>query len=91
MATEKINGEWKEKIVEAEVLGKTIEERGLIIKRKAYVVALRIPELDINSRSDDVPFDEYILAEVGKKVRLKILYWKYLGSWRYKSKTILGT
>ncbi|OGF68987.1 hypothetical protein A3C75_02270 [Candidatus Giovannonibacteria bacterium RIFCSPHIGHO2_02_FULL_44_31] len=69
-----------QKTYEAMVLGKTEKKSwffGMDTNGMNYIVALQVPELIATLSLDYRTFDEYCLAEVGKKVQLVVHYSDY--------------
>ena len=57
-----------------EVIGKSVEQRGFIFKRSAYIVALKIFGTDgeYKTHSKEVAFEQYCDFEVGKKIQIRM-------------------
>lgn len=73
---EELESQW----FEAEVIGKTTEQRGWLFKRTAYIIALRISGANSPTVAFEASFDQYCSAEVGKGLQIK-LYRTITGSW----------
>lgn len=73
---EELESQW----LEAEVIGKTTEQRGWLFKRTAYIIALRISGANPATMTFEASFDQYCSAEVSKGIRIKF-YRTITGNW----------
>ena len=65
---------------EAEVIGKTTEQRGLIFKSTAYIIAVRFTDYKSQTGSCETSFDRYCSVKVGELIRIE-MYRTNKGTW----------
>lgn len=64
---EELESRW----LKCKVIGKTTEQRGLLFKRSAYIIAIQIPGSDPPTMTFEGSFDQYCSVEIGKEISIE--------------------